>query len=203
MGRFEIGLRVVVGAVVILAASAGACGGDGTTGTSSSSTSSSSSGTGADPCASIVGCDDCVLSQGCGFCYQTGKCAAGGDSGPSSGMCASWQPYEGFPSCFSPILCDPQPPAASGSPCGGSQGCYVVSSTEGTRCLPAGAKAPGDSCSIGDVTDICQPGFLCDLMGSTGVCHQVCTMGDDSTCPAGGHCALYLGILHGPYGVCR
>jgi hypothetical protein len=199
-------LRVCVACLFTAASLLAACGGGGTTGTSTSGSSSSSSSSGAspDPCTTAATCDDCAAVEGCGFCYQTGRCQPGGAGGPSEGTCATWRPFDGFDAhCFGPVGCDPRPPAAGGAPCAGGEGCYIVSSTEGTRCLPAGTNAAGASCKIGAFSDFCVPGFACDLSGSTGACHQVCTVGEDGTCPSGSHCELLLDIQHGPYGVCR
>jgi hypothetical protein len=185
----------------------GAGGAGGTAASSSSldaASTTSSSGAGADPCSEARSCDDCGALEACGFCYQTGRCEPGDEGGPTEGSCPTWRPFADFDAtCFGPIECDPRPPAASGPPCEG-EGCYIVDSQAGTRCLPAGSKQPGEGCAIGDFSNVCVPGFVCDLNGSsTGACAQVCIVGDDGTCPPGGQCALFLGIVHGPYGVCR
>jgi hypothetical protein len=88
--------------------------------------------------------------------------------------------------------------------CSSGEACYIVSSTEGTKCLPTGTIPGAASCNMFGTVDQCVPGYECDFMkgDSTGTCHQICTLGDDGTCPAGLTCQLYLGVLTGPYGTC-
>jgi hypothetical protein len=194
--------RMHAPAVAIAAVLAAACGGHASDTSTSSSSSTSSGGT--DPCAALSSCSDCAGNPACGYCYETSSCKAGDANGPASGSCASWQPSDEAAVCFGPILCDPRPAAAAGAPCTSGQACYIVSSTEGTRCLPTGSQAPGSSCTLGATADLCQPGYACEFESAApGACDQVCELGDPAGCPAGVTCQLDLGVLHGPYGVCR
>ncbi|MEZ4256255.1 MAG: hypothetical protein R3A78_11205 [Polyangiales bacterium] len=77
----------------------------------------------------------------------------------------------------------------SSEECDEGEGCYVVSASAGTDCLPEGAKAIDETC--GGWND-CAPGLVCTGTGIR-TCKRVCSIGsDDVPCPGDSqHCIAY------------
>ena len=154
------------------------------------------------PCTQSI---ECVTGHTCvglgspdGICSR--YCTASAECGGLSECLIFTAPSEGVGACT--VVCDPVLNAS----CPVGYGCHLVTGRRVeddadvgvTFCGQASGGVGGDACDV-----LCAPGFMClaDL-----VCHEVCEVGDASTCSVGGSCAAFGTPLRAggvEFGVCQ
>lgn len=154
-----------------------------------------------EPCTQSVQCitgHTCVGFGGDGicsrYCYGSAECA------DAASQCVEFTaPSEGVGAC-TPI-CDP----VLNTGCAEGYGCHLVvarrvedaGDAPVTVCGPADGQGGGSPCK-----QLCAPGFMC--LGDA-LCHEVCVVGDATTCSVGASCApLGAIVIDGvEYGTCQ